>query len=444
MISIFIKTIQLIISISILIITHEFGHFFFSRLFKVRVERFFLFFDPWFSIFKKKIGKTIYGIGWIPLGGYVKISGMLEESSSRNKKQYNQNSDKFYSKSAIKRFLIIFGGILFNTILSIIIFSIMLFQYGEMNLLTKNVKYGIEVDSVGKKIGLKNGDKILSVDGKHVKYFHEIPKCIIIGKTITIDRMGNMIKLFLDSNKKRILFDSKKPFFMIKPRIPPIIKHVMKNSEAEKCGFMVNDEIISVNSQPILFYDQLQDILIKNQNKELYISVNRKGSYIQKKIFFSPKKFLGIYLKNFINMNDIFSFEKKNFTIIDSIYYGCIKSWNVIKNQIYFFQHVFHIENKAYNQIGSFFSMIRVFPPEWKWSIFWNITANLSIWIAFLNLFPIPSLDGGYILFILIELFSGRRLNTKFIERCTIIGFMILSLMMIIIIIWDIFKIFVL
>ncbi|WP_341661268.1 RIP metalloprotease RseP [Blattabacterium cuenoti] len=440
--SILIRSIQLLLSISILVVVHELGHFIIAQVFKVRVERFFLFFDPWFSLLKKKIGNTIYGIGWLPLGGYVKISGMMMDEKDNNQSENQPKNWEFRSKSAIKRLLIISGGILFNILLSVLIFTFLLFKYGETYLPTKNVKYGIEVDSLGEKIGLKNGDKILFVNEKYVPYFNDIPKAIILGNSITIDRMGNIIKLSLNNNKKKFIFDRKELNFFIQPRVPPIINYVVKNSKAEKYGLKNNDEILAINSEFVLFSDQLKDLLLKHKNENILMYINRNGQLIQKEIFLDPKGFLGIYLKKFMDLDQIFLFEKKSYSFFESIPHGIEKSWDVLKNQIFFLKNVFHIETKAYKQIGSFFSIAKEFPSKWNWDIFWTLTATLSIWLAFLNLFPIPSLDGGYLLFIMIEMITRKKINEEIVERCTVYGFFIMSLMMMLIIIWDILKVF--
>ncbi|ACY40160.1 putative M50 family membrane-associated zinc metalloprotease precursor [Blattabacterium sp. (Blattella germanica) str. Bge] len=438
-----VRSIQLLLSISILIVIHELGHFILAQIFKVRVEKFFLFFDPWFSLFKKKIGHTIYGIGWLPLGGYVKISGMMtDEKNVSSKEKKIEKNWEFRSKSAIKRLLIISGGILFNILLSIFIFSCLLFKYGETYLPTKNVKYGIEVDSLGEKIGFQNGDKILFVNDKYIPYFNDIPKAILLGNSVTVDRMGKIIKLSLNNNKKRFFFDRKEISFFIKPRVPPIINYVVKNSKAEKYGLKNNDEILAINSEFILFSDQLKDLLSKYKNENIVISINRDGKFLQKEIFIDSKEILGIYLKDFVDLDQIFLFEKINYSFFESIPHGIRKSLDVLKNQIFFLKNVFHIETKAYKQIGSFFSMAREFPSKWNWYVFWTLTATLSIWLAFLNLFPIPSLDGGYILFILIEMITKKKMNEEILERCTVFGFIIISLIMVFIIIWDIFKVF--
>ncbi|WP_185864378.1 RIP metalloprotease RseP [Blattabacterium cuenoti] len=441
MTSTIIRSIQLLLSISTLIIVHELGHFILAKIFKVRVEKFFLFFNPWFSIFSKKIGDTIYGLGWLPLGGYVKISGIITTEDVNHHNNTKKNDWEFRSKSSIKKLLIISGGIISNILLSIIIFTCLLFQYGEIYLPTKNIPYGIEVDDLGKNIGLKNGDKILFVNGQYIQYFNEIPKAIILGDSITIDRMGKIVHLSLDNNKKRYLFDRKKFSFFIRPRIPIIIDDYNSSSTGVD-GLKKNDEILAINSKFVLFSDQLKNFVSKYKNENILITINREGTIIHKNVYVDNKGLLGsINLKSFMDMDNIFLFEKKKYSLIESFFHGTKKSWNVLKNQIFFFKNVFHIQTKAYKQIGSLFSMAKEFPSTWNWNIFWTFTATLSIWLAFLNLFPIPSLDGGYILFIIIEMITKKRINESITEKCTVLGFLIISVIMIFIIIWDIFKV---
>ncbi|WP_185873222.1 RIP metalloprotease RseP [Blattabacterium cuenoti] len=428
---------QLIISISILIIIHELGHFILSILFKVKVEKFFLFFNPWFSIFKKKIGETIYGIGWIPLGGYIKISGMINEVGIPSKTKKSE----FNSKSPIKKILIISGGIISNIILSIIIFSLLLFKYGESNLPIKNVPFGLEVDNLGHKIGLKNGDEILSVDHESSNYFNNITKLILLGDMMIINRNGKTIN-FLLNDKKKIFFNEKKLNFFLYPRIPPIIDSVIKKSNADKCKLYYNDEILTINYNPIMFRDQLKNIIYNNRGKNITIGINRNGNFIKKKILVDSKNLIGINLKNFLKLKKVFTLEKRNYSIINSFLQSFVKSWDILKNQILLFKNIFNIETKAYKQIGSFFSIAKEFPVYWNCYIFWNLTATLSIWLAFINLLPVPSLDGGYIIFIILEMIIGKKYSEIILKRVTNIGFLIISLLMLVVIIWDIFKFF--
>ncbi|WP_185864938.1 RIP metalloprotease RseP [Blattabacterium cuenoti] len=432
----FLRPLQLIISISLLILVHELGHFVFSKLFGVRVEKFFLFFNPFFSIFKKKIGDTLYGIGWIPLGGYIKISGI------RNTNNYIDNHN-FYSKSLIKRLLIISGGIIANFVLSIFIFSFFLFKNGDSKLLNKNILYGIEINDLLDQFGLKNGDKILSIDHNKIPYFNEINKHILLGNKIILNRNNKIINLSL-SDKKKFFFDKKKINFIVIPRTPPIINFIISNSYAEKYGLKSNDEILSINYIPIMFQDQLK-YKIKRfniNNKKIIIGINRNGKFLQKKFFFKKKNILGLSFKNFIELYNIFNIKVNNYSIMESLLNGLKKSEDVFKDQIFFLKNIFQIETKAYKHLGSFLSIAQEFPNYWNWSIFLNLTAYLSIWLAFLNLIPIPSLDGGYIFFIILELIIGKKLSEKISEIFNVFGFIIISLIMIIIMIWDIFKFF--
>ncbi|WGH27273.1 MAG: RIP metalloprotease RseP [Candidatus Bostrichicola ureolyticus] len=419
------KLIQLILSISIIIIIHELGHFIPAKLLGTRVEKFFLFFDPGFALFKKKIKDTVYGIGWLPLGGYIKISGLITQS--------NNTKNDFYSKSSWKKLLIMLGGVIANILLSIIIFSLMIFNYKEIYLPVKNMKYGIVVNSIGRNLGLKNGDYILYVDGKKIKKFTDLPKSIILGNSIIINRMGNIITLPITDNQKRIFFSNlKKIDLFIKPRIPTIIGQILSNADKR---LKIGDKIIAINSKPVNFLDQLKEILSKLPKKKyIILSINRNGNLL--KLITTQNSLNVIFTGNF-------QMEKINYNLIESIPAGIIKTWDSLKTQINFFKQVFKLKTQAYKQVGSFFSIANVFSPKWNGEIFWLLTATLSIWLAFLNILPIPSLDGGYVFFILLEMIIGKKLNDKFIENTITIGFMFLTFLMFIILIWDFFKNFI-
>ncbi|WP_394798834.1 RIP metalloprotease RseP [Blattabacterium cuenoti] len=423
-----------------LIVIHELGHFFFAKFFNVHVEKFFLFFNPWFSLFKKRIGNTTYGIGWIPLGGYVKINGLNHQSKTSLEKK---NKYSFNSKSSFQRLFIISGGIIANALLSITIFSFLFFYYGEVNLPIKNIQYGVEVGSLGKKIGFMNGDKVLSINGENVHYFSELPKSLLLGKKILINRMGNVINLSINNKTKKLIFNRKKnKTFTFQPRIPSIIYHIEKYKIAEKCGFQVNDEILSMDNDHILFFDQIKNMIFKENNKKWIFSINRNGTFIQKHIYVNINQLLGMRIQNGMDLSNIFCFEKMDYSLFKSIQYGYMRTCSVLKNQIHLFKNIFHTETGAYKQVGSFLSMAKEFPSVWNWEIFWNLTATLSIWLSFINIFPIPSLDGGYILFIIMEIFMGKKLSEKILERSTIVGFFIVSILMILVVVWDVFKVF--
>lgn len=435
-----IKGIQLILSLSILITFHELGHFIPAKIFKNRVERFFLFFDPWFAIFKRKIGETVYGIGWLPLGGYVKISGMLDESLDKNYKNHPPQPWEFRSKPSWQRLIIILGGVIVNILLAIIIFSGLLFYRGSSFLPVKNMKYGITVNDIGFKLGFKPGDSILSVDGKYIKNFEDLPQAMILGENIAINRIGKKFNIILDDKKKSLLFNQKQLEVFINPRIPVIIKNIKKNSIAEEYNLQIGDEIITIDNNYILFVKQIENILLKKRNNDISILVSRNNNPIKKIIHIDNDKTLGIEFLEVEGLNNIINIEKKHYNFLDSISAGICKTWDMLIIQLNFFKQIFHIENKAYKQVGSVFSMAKIFSNTWNWEIFWNFTATFSIWLAFLNLLPIPSLDGGYVLFILIEMITGKRINEKFLEKTITIGFLFMMILMIVVIVWDTFK----
>lgn len=437
---IIIKTTQLILSLSILIIFHELGHFIPAKIFKTRVERFFLFFDPWFALFKKKIGDTIYGIGWIPLGGYIKISGIINENYDKN--DTIPKSWEFRSKKSWQRLIIILGGVVTNILLSIIIFTLILFSYGETFLPVKNMKYGVVVNDIGRKIGIKNGDIIETIDNHKVINFSEIPKGILLGNTIRINRNGKIMNLKIDNLKKRYIFDRKEVGGFIGPRLPVVIESVLKKSEAYRSGLQINDQILAINSYNNITTDQIKTILNKYHDKRVKLLIERNGKYITKTLSLNNSRPLGIsIINNLEKMNNLL--EKRNYSLLESIYYGILKSWHVLTEQINSFKQIFNIQTNAYKQVGSIFSMVKVFSPQWDWYLFWIFTANLSIWLSFINILPIPTLDGGYILFILLEIFLKKKINDNLIEKINSISFIIMMFIMILVLSWDTFKNFI-
>lgn len=437
-----IKVAQLVLSLSILVLLHELGHFIPAKLFKTRVERFFLFFDPWFALFKKKIGSTIYGIGWLPLGGYVKISGMVDESFDTKQLKRPPQPWEFRSKPAWQRLVIMLGGVSVNALLAIAIFSLLLFNYGETYLPVKNMKYGIAVNETGSAMGLENGDMIQSVDGKEVERFQELPMAIALGKSIKIERNEKQIELVLKPEQKRKLFDQKVPDFFLSPRIPAIVDEVIDQSGAQKAGLKKGDEIIEINSQPMLFVDQVLERIPKSKNSTVVFSINRDGDLYRRKVAVDQNGHVGIHFRDIAKMPDIFELESKNYTLLMSLPAGAKEAWESLSVQLSFFKQIFTPKTNAYKQVGSFFSITKAFSPYWNWKRFWMLTATLSIWLAFLNLLPIPALDGGYVLFILVEVVTGKKTNEKFMERAISAGFIFLAFLMLLVLSWDTFKTF--
>lgn len=434
-----IKALQLILSLSILVIIHEFGHFFFARLFKTRVEKFYLFFNPWFSVFKKKIGETEYGLGWLPLGGYVKISGMIDESF--DKEQLNQPPQpyEYRSKKSWQRLLIILGGILFNIILAFVIYSMVLYTWGEKYLPNSEVKYGIMVDSLGQSIGLKNGDHLLSLDHKPIDNFRKVHHDILLNdvKTIQVKRNDSVINIILPSSVKAQLI--KNPSF-IEVRIPFIIDSFVENSEGKAAGLQTGDQFVSINNNPTYFFDEVRNTLNKFKNDTVEIKVLRGQDTVLLSAFIPESGKLGIF--PLFNLEQFFTLKEINYSFFEAFPAGIVKTFSMLESYVKQFKLLFSPETKAYESIGGFITIGNIFPAEWDWLSFWSMTAFLSIILAFMNFLPIPALDGGHVLFLLYEIITGRKPSDKFLERAQLIGITILFALLIYANANDIIKLF--
>lgn len=420
-----IKAAQLLLSLSILVIIHEFGHFIFSKAFKCRVEKFYLFFDPWFSLFKFQKGETEYGIGWLPLGGYVKISGMIDESMDKEQMKLPAEPWEFRSKPSWQRLIIMVGGVFFNLILALVLYSAVLFVWGEEYLPTKNAKFGIAVSETGKELGLRNGDKILSVDGKEVEDFNKIGSVIILNGAKTIEVQRNDEKVIVPV-KNEIIPKLLKDRYLITLRIPYGCKVIGfgKESPARDAGLEIEDEILMVNNSTFQFYDQFTDTLSMSKGKTINVLIKRKG--IEKTV---PVKIgvLGVLgIQPEYNTEGLFDYKTIHYGFFESIPAGISKGYNVIGNYLKQFKLLFAPETKAYESLGGFIAIGNIFPSVWDWESFWNLTALLSIILAVMNILPIPALDGGHVLFLLFEMITGRKPSDKFLEYAQIVGMVIL------------------
>jgi len=425
---ILIKALQLILSLSILVIIHEFGHFFFARLFKTRVEKFYLFFNPWFSIAKKKIGETEYGIGWLPLGGYVKISGMIDESMDKEQMKKPPQPYEFRSKKAWQRLFIMLGGILFNIILAFFIYSMVLFTWGEKYLPASEVTYGIMTDSIGNKIGLRNGDKIISLDNKPVDNFRKIVHDILLEdiKTIQVKRNDSIINILLPSNIKADLV--KNPTFL-EVRIPFIVDEFTSNSVGEKAGIKKGDKFIAINDSTVTYFDEVREMLSRHKNEKVTLKLLRNNDTVSIMLTVPPEGKLGIY--PLYDLEKFFKLKEVRYGFFESIPAGFEKTFSMLDSYIKQFKLIFSPETKAYESVGGFISIGKIFPAEWDWLSFWSMTAFLSIILAFMNLLPIPALDGGHVLFLIFEIITRRKPSDKFLEYAQIVGMAILFALLI-------------
>ena len=424
---ILIKILQFVLSLSLLVIIHELGHFLFAKHFKTRVEKFYLFFDPWFSLFKFKKGETEYGIGWLPLGGYVKISGMIDESMDKEQLKQPPQPYEFRSKTSWQRLLIMVGGVLFNFILALLIFVFVLFAWGETYLPTSSVKYGIATDSVGKSIGLQNGDKILSLDNQPVEDFMTLTGDMLLNmrKTIQIDRNGERIDIEIPKEyipqalKGRGLITYRTPFDTMK------VLSFVKESPAEAAGLLKNDEITGIDGLIFTYSDEFQDYLAENAGKQVVLNLLRAGENENLTVPLNDNGLLGIYFEG-KPLSQIFELKTVTYGFFESIPAGIAKGFSTISNYLKQFKVLFSKDTEAYKSVGGFITIANLFPGKWDWQWFWERTAFLSIILAVMNILPIPALDGGHIMFLMYEVVTGCKPSDKFLENAQIIGMIIL------------------
>lgn len=445
---ILIKASQFILSLSLLIVLHELGHFIPAKLFKTRVEKFYLFFDYKFSIFKKKIGETVYGIGWIPLGGYVKISGMIDESMDTEQLQEEPKPWEFRSKPAWQRLIIMLGGVFVNFILGIFIYIMLMYSYGEKYLPNENVTDGVWVqDSLAVSLGLQNGDKILRVDGEEIKKFSDITIEFINGSTYTIERNGLVIEKelpidFID----KLISRGKNAGMIVRPRSPFMFAEFQENSPNANSELLDKDIVIAINGQPLKYQDEVQDILQQNKGEEISLTVKRGTENKTFNVAVSNKGTLGVIIYGMV-FSDLeklgyYNLADVNYSFAAAIPAGINKSYETLTNYVKQLKKIFNPSTGAYKGLGGFISIGSIFPSTWSAESFWNITAFLSIMLGFMNLLPIPALDGGHVVFTLWEMITGKKPSDKFLEYAQVTGFILLIALLLFANGNDIFRLF--
>lgn len=419
------------LSLSFLIILHEFGHYITARWFKARVDKFYLFFDflfPFsnlmkFSLFKKKVGGTEYGLGWFPFGGYVDIAGMMADPEKPNEEP---KPDEFRAKKPWQRLIILAGGIIVNFLLAIIIYSMMMFAWGEEYLPTTEAKYGITVDSLLAEVGLHDGDKILTVDNKPVERFSEIQPLIFLyqAKSIQVERNGVKENINLPDLDEKLL-DAEKAKFHLEARFPFVLDTILPESPAMKAGFQKQDSLVSLNGDTLVFFRQFFKEFQLLKGKSVKIGFYRNGEWMEKEFALNEEGQMGVVPV------DMSHFLKTNI-----VEYGFFESWGkgwsltIDKLDGYITQFRLVFTAKGVTKVGGFGSIASVFPEDWDWQGFWSITAMLSVILAFMNLLPIPVLDGGYILFVLWEMITGKKVSDKFMNRALSVGmYLVLALL---------------
>ena len=420
---------QLVLSLSILIVLHEFGHFLPARFFGTRVEKFYLFFDPGFSLFKKQIGETEYGIGWLPLGGYVKISGMIDESFDKEQMEQEPQPWEFRSKPAWQRLIIMLGGVTVNFILGFLIYALVLFGYGEEYFPAENVTAGIAVDSLGQELGLQSGDKILRVGEVPFTRFNDriVLREIAINNasTIEVERNDRPTTVTVDPKWVDVLTryenKSSRLFYM---RMPFVIGQVVDGGPADEAGLVTEDKIVTVNGIPTPYYDNFQDVVRGRKDETLELGVLHKGSTAVQQVAVTLNE-NGQILVAPAGPDYFYQTERQEYTLGEAVPAGIDQGVNFLGDQFKAFGQMFAGKIKVTESLGGFASIGSMFGSTWNWERFWYMTASLSLILAFMNLLPIPALDGGHVMFLLYEVVSGRKPSDTFMERATMVGFVI-------------------
>jgi len=410
---------QFLLSLSILILLHEAGHFTAARIFKIRVEKFYLFFDPWFSLFKYKKGETEYGIGWLPLGGYVKISGMIDESMDKEQMKLPPQPWEFRAKPGWQRLIVMVAGVTVNFILGFVIFTILTCVNGTSYLPMKNVKYGIYCDSLAMNVGLKNTDTIVAVNGKSVNRFDSVTMDIIFekAKSIQVLRNGKVVNIPISEDNLSALLGDAKGF--IEPLYAIKIDSVLPGLGAEKAGLKKGDRIVKVDSTDI-YYQTLSSTIQKSKNKDVLLTVVSNGNTHTVPVHVSDSGKLGVGLTT-----DTLHYIHTNYSFFQSIPMGVHATFATIGSLAKQLNIIFTVKG-AHKQVGSFITIAKGYGKVWDWDRFWAFTAFISVMLAFINILPIPALDGGHVMFLLYEMITGRKPSEKVMEYAQWVGMILL------------------
>lgn len=427
---VFVKIVQLLLSLSILVLFHEFGHFLFAKLFKTRVEKFYMFFNPWFSLFEFKKGETEYGIGWLPLGGYVKIAGMIDESMDTAQMRKPAQPWEFRSKPAWQRLLIMLGGVMVNVVLAFLIYIMVLYTWGETYLPAENVKYGVVCDPLFEKMGMQTGDIVVSLDSVKVERFSDILADMTLDhpQTVQVEREGKLISLDIPETFTADLLALSSKNNRVRLLVPrqlmdsTYVAEFADYSAAYDAGIRKGDKILAVNGRTFRFYDEFTDMLAANADSRVETKVLRGKDTLQFAFDLGNDGKFGIYFGSTERLE--LAFRKYSFG--EAIPAGIAKGAQTISSYLKQLKLIFSPRVEAYKSVGGVMMMGSIFPGVWDWQIFWELTAFISIMLAVVNILPIPALDGGHVLFLLYEVITRRKPGEKFMEYAQITGMMIL------------------
>ena len=432
---------QFILSISILVVLHELGHFLPAKWFKCRIEKFYLFFDPWFSLVKKKIGETEYGIGWLPFGGYVKIAGMVDESMDTEQLKQPAQPWEFRSKPAWQRLIIMLGGIFVNLILAWAIYTGLNLSVGEKYHDLAKFQNGIAVSEEGAMMGLQNGDKILKIDGKPAERLENSMINMLLADEVTVERNGKEVTFKPNEDGIAHILGAKTAKLYISNRFAPVVDSLIEGP-AKQAGLQVGDKIVGVDGKKINFYDELSQDLSNKKNTTIKLEVLRNGELKTLDLTTSKDGKIGYFQNKNLALKAFEQTETtKEYSFLPAVGRGFERTVESLTMQIKQFKLMFNKKIKGYKNVGGPIAIIKMMPKEIDWVAFWSFTAMFSAWLAFLNILPIPGLDGGHALFTTWELITGKPVPQKVLENAQMIGVIFLLGLMLLIFGSDIYKI---
>jgi regulator of sigma E protease len=435
---------QMLLGLSILVGLHEFGHFATAKYFKIRVDKFYIFFDFLFplpgvmnfALFKKKIGETEYGLGWFPLGGYVAIHGMIDETQDAETLAAEPQPNEFRAKPAWQRLIVMLGGIIMNVITGIVIFSLLTFKYGESYLPASEVRYGIVPNELGKEIGFQSGDKIVKINGRPFTEFNDVysPE-VVLGNNAyyTVDRSGQIVDIPVPNNFMDRLSDEGQAAFVL-PLDPFVVDEVVSNSPAAKAGLQPNDRVMQVAGQKIQFFPELQKSLKDHAGKPTVVQVERAGQPVSLTVDVDDDGKIGFKPKSLLN------YATRQYGLIEAIPAGTKQAFGVVTTQMKAFGKIFSGQASLRKSLGGPIEIAQQYGGKWDWLRFWTLTGMLSMVLAFMNLLPIPALDGGHVIFLLYEMIAGRKPSDKVLEGAQKVGMALILMLMVFVLGNGLFK----
>ena len=425
--AILIKALQFFASLSLLVMIHEFGHYITARIFKIRVEKFYIFFNPWFSLYKRKIGETEYGIGWLPLGGYVSLAGMIDESMDLEQMKQEPQPWEFRTKPAWQRLIVMLAGITMNVLLAMGIYSAMLYTWGENYYHNDDMVYGYSFNEAGESLGFVDGDKIISIDGEAIGNVREIDKKLIIAdknRSVVVERGGEQVTLTLPLEELVAMRENGSIIGFYQPIIPFIIEEVVMDS-AKDSGLLANDEIIAIDDTHVEDFFAGKELLTKAAGRNAEIDIVRNATdTLRLTVPINAEGQIGVNVK-------MIAPRSVEYGLFESIPAGIRRTGSEIASYWDQLKMIVNPKTKSYKEVGGFIAIGNIFPSEWNWQSFWSLTALLSVILAIMNILPIPGLDGGHALFTLWEIITRRKPSDKFLEVMQYIGLGLLLLLLV-------------